>query len=678
MDKHEPDQVVLKGHPYWLLIASLIAVALPHVNQLPVWLSLLYFFMLALHYLIRNQALTPSRKFILLLATFGGAALIMLEYSSLFSRSTGVALLIYMLGLKLFELQRLRDLMLMLFLSYFIVITIFLNDQSFLIALYMFSVVLLITATLIAFSYKGDSRSTRDDLLLSGKLLAQSLPLTLMLFLLFPRIPGPLWGLPNDAYSAKTGLSNSMQPGAFDQIVQSDAIALRASFVGAIPPPEQRYWRGPVFWHTNGKVWTEGMNLQERRIATNYKATSSQPVLFRVGGNSIVQDITLEPSSQPWLLALDLPASIASDVPAFVNIAGYWEAEKPLEKIIRYQAISYVQYNTGEISALEQSLGLQLPKHLSPRVQNLALQWKRDFVTADKIVGAALLHFRKNLFHYSLTPPLLGDDPVDEFLFTTKIGFCEHYAAAFTTLMRAAGIPARVVTGYQGGEVNEIGHYLVVRQMDAHAWSEVWIADKGWVRIDPTAAVAPERVEHPVELPFLQGRASNFFLFSESSGLYQSWKTTAQFFDALNNGWNQWVIGYHKEQQESLLQSFGFEKVGWREFAWTFSVGVIGSMAFTALWLLGRRSIALDPVQRAYFLFCNRLATLGLRKLQFEGAVEFGQRASQLRSDLALHIDLLTALYIRLRYGSLIGSKKHAQQFVRLVGDFRPTKTSKY
>jgi transglutaminase-like putative cysteine protease len=474
----------------------------------------------------------------------------------------------------------------------------------------------------------------------------------LVLFLLFPRVQGPLWGLPQDAYSGVTGLSDSMSPGLISSLSQSDAIAFRVRFQGVPPPRPQLYWRGPVFWNFDGRTWRPG----DRRAFTQIR--------FEALGAPYNYEVTLEPHLHNWLFALDLAALVppdASVTPDFVLLA-----RTPVRNRLRYEMRSYTSFAEGAgDDADELRPGLQLPAGFNPRARRLAQEWAAGGATGAAIAQKALDYFRGQGFVYTLQPPLLGRDSVDEFLFGSKRGFCEHYASSFVFLMRSAGLPARVVTGYQGGEINPVDQYMIVRQSDAHAWAEVWLEGRGWVRYDPTAAVSPARVESGVAaavsatdpLP-LMARTSLTWL----RGLRYNW-------DALANKWNQLVLGYNPERQREFLSRLGMSEPSWQNMALPLFWGVGGLLALLTAWLL-RRLRSADRVQRLWLRFCARLERNGCARAAHEGPADFIERTAARYPAEAGRIRAIGERYIALRYGEHADARMLAELRL-LVREFR-------
>jgi len=644
----------------WLL-SAVVLVVMPHLPRLPLWLALpAVAVMLLKLLLLRHKDSRGMARALLLLLTLASATGVYLHYHTLLGRDAGVALLVSMLLLKLLELRTTRDAHLIVLLGYFLVITNFLYTQTPLVALYMFATTLVITATLAVIARGSTPRPAREQLRLAGVLLAQAVPLMLVLFVFFPRIAGPGWGLPNDSNSGMTGLGDSMTPGAISSLAQSDNIAFRVKFSGATPAAALRYWRGPVLWHTDGRRWTPGRSELQPR-------TPQQEV--RYAGTPVRYTITLEGHGKHWLLALDLPVDIS--VPALHSVDFQFLAYKPVQQRMRYSATSWPRYQTGSLAPQLRSAALQLPGHVSERVQSLAHDWRSRAATDQAVVQLALDHFNTQPFVYTLQPPLLGNDPVDEFLFTTRRGFCEHYAAAFVVLMRSAGIPARVVTGYQGGEYNPLGDYWLIRQSDAHAWTEVWLPDSGWQRVDPTAAVAPERIENSLDPGAQLAGAPARFLLSERSLLARSWRGLGHALDALNSNWNEWVLSYGPERQLALLAALGISNASWKHLALILALLMIVLLLGIALWMLVRTPPEpADPVLRAWRKFCRRLSRLGIERAPAEGPQDLARRASSAHPALAGQVALISGLYIRLRYGRPAHGSRRLAQLQRLVRQF--------
>jgi transglutaminase-like putative cysteine protease len=627
-----PKQPLPWRNARWLL-ASLALVVAPHALHMPAWTVALIATLIAWRAYIGYARLALPNRWLLLLfalaATFG----VFLSYRTIFGRDAGVTLLVVMLGLKLLETRTLRDAMLLSFLSYFLVITNFLYSQTIGTGLYMLACTVFITATMVSLNFAEAEPPFRVQLRTAALMLAQSVPLMLVLFLLFPRVPGPLWGLPRDAFAGTSGLSDTMTPGSLSSLALSDAVAFRVRFESQIPRAKDLYWRGPLMWDFDGRTWSVQFFV--------YTAPR-----IDAEGDPVAYEVTLEPHNRRWLFALDLPAVIPPRAVAGTDYQLY--SVQPVINRLRYDMTSLLNARFGEVeSRYSLHRALQLPARLNPRAQELGRALRQKHANDEDIIADMLGMFRRN-FVYTLEPPLLGEHPVDEFLFSTRSGFCEHYASAFAVVMRAAGIPTRIVTGYQGGEVNALGNYLIVRQADAHAWTEVWLKDRGWVRVDPTFAVAPVRVDTGILAAVPRTDSLPLMVRTQFELLRQARLT----WDYMANAWNQWVLGYTPERQRWLLANAGVDDATWQKLTAILFVlaGAIVAM-FTALALRRLKSRVRDPVRIAYQTFCDRLRRKGLPRGAAEGPVDYARRLEQARPDLAPAVGAITRLYIALRYG---------------------------
>jgi transglutaminase-like putative cysteine protease len=638
------------------ITGCLVLVMLPHVGRVPAWV-LASFAALAgwrVAHGIRAVPLPPKWLVILLSVTMLGA--VYASFGTLFGRSAGIALLAVLAGMKLIESRSLRDAYVLSSLGYFLVVTNFLYSQSMLTGVYMLAVVLLMTATLIAFSTESGELDTRARLRTATAMLIQATPIMLVLFFLFPRLPGPLWGLPRDAHDAVSGLSESMSPGRISRLSLSDAVAFRVTFQSKAPATNQLYWRGPVLWHTDGEEWRSGQPARSWRA--QYVELQGQPVDYT---------ITIEPHQQSWLFALEVPTTIPRGAQMTQDFQ--LRTPKPVRARRRYEMRSFPEARLSRVSIEEQTAALALPPGMHPKARALALQWREELPDDVAVVARALEYFGRQPFVYTLTPPLLKNDHVDEFLFDTLSGFCENYASSFAVLMRAAGIPARIVTGYQGGELNPLGNYLIVRQRDAHAWTEVWLEGRGWVRVDPTGAVSPNRIQLGMDaaIPPTMGPAG---LDLPSRGaLWETWRRWRYGIDAIKTGWNEWVLGYGTRRQHELLGLFGVDAGNVRALSMSM-LTTIGIMLGTlALWLARRRPLPVDPVLRVYRRFCSKLERTGVIRRSSEGPVDFAARVVSTRPSLREPVERITSMYVALRYA---GNRVPMGEFKRAVGTFRP------
>jgi transglutaminase-like putative cysteine protease len=629
----------------WLLVAALTTAA-PLAAYLPVWLASTAAMALTWRgWLLWRQKPLPPRWLLTLLALAGVAA-VGVQFHTIFGKDPGIALLVVFLTLKLLEMRTARDALAVLLLSYFLVLGHFFYSQSMLAATIMVGNVLLITAALTNVSH--ERRAPLATLRLSALLLAQATPFMLLLFVLFPRVSGPLWGLPADAYSALSGLSDSMAPGSISQLSLSDAIAFRAKFVQPSPPQTSLYWRGPVLSSFDGRVWRGSPSSGERAAA----ASSSSQLPYPTGTDrdkrniDIDYEVTLEPHNKTWLFGLELPVMLPPDARMSADYQVFSRA--PVRNRLRYEMRSRLDLVAGaDESPARLRESLQLPVRLNPRSRELAAQLRRDAGSDVALVTAMLRHYRSNAFIYTLQPPLLGENDIDEFLFDTRRGFCEHFAASFVFVMRAAGIPARVVTGYQGGEINPVDGYLVVRQSDAHAWAEVWLAGRGWQRVDPTAAAAPLRIENSLAAAMPAGEPLPFMIRPEFSWL----RDLRYRLDAIGNGWNQWVLGYNPQRQRDFLQNLGMKAPNWQRMTTVLAISSGLLMLVLTGWVLVQRQRD-DPLQKEWARFSRKLQRHGLQRLPWEGPRDYANRISTRWPERRDDVDMIAAIYAALRYGA--------------------------
>ena len=630
-----------------MLLAGAVLVLAPHTLHLPLWVTALSLATMCWRVAItvRGTRLPPTMLLApLALAAVGG---IWLTYQTVLGRDAGVAMLVLLVAFKMLEMRARRDLYVVIYLCFFLLMTTFFYAQGPGTALLMLAATVMLFAAQLSFQFTGAVPRLRRRLWLSARLVLLAMPLAALLFVAFPRLQGPLWGMPDDATAGRTGMSNSMAPGNLARLAQSDEVAFRVRFAGDAPAPQLRYWRGVVLADFDGRTWTQ--------TSAADAAGSGAAVSRKWLGPAVEHEVTLEPSGKRWLFALDLaeaaPRLERND--AALNASHELTARAPLDQRVRYAVRSHPQYRLQADGALaDAAQWLRLPANSNPRAlaAGLALQAQADPV--ERINGV-LRGFRRERFVYTMEPPLLGRDSVDEFLFATRSGFCEHYSSAFVFLMRAAGVPARVVTGYQGGEINPVDGFMTVRQSDAHAWAEVWLAGRGWIRVDPTSAVAPNRVLRGAPRP---DRAGNPFGIAALDGLmgygagHDSLLGQLRFrLAAANNGWNQWVLNYTPERQRGAVDALvagASNPLSW------------ASVALLALLfaLLHARRVRRrgDPVDALYSALCLQLARHGLIRASAEGPNDYGRRiaAAPLTAARKQAASDFLRLYVAYKYGA--------------------------
>jgi transglutaminase-like putative cysteine protease len=614
--------------------AALAGGVLLHIDRLPVWASaaalLLILWRLAA---TRARVPLPGRIARTLLAAAVTIA-VLARFHTLNGLAAGTALLILMASLKLLETQRRRDRLVLVGAGLFLLLAACLDRQSlaraplYLAELWLCCAALAVVAT--------DGFPGRAALALAGRTLLFALPLAVLLFLFFPRLTGSFWAVPRRE-EALTGLSDTMSPGSIGKLTTSYEIAFRARFAGALPPPEQRYWRGPVLHAFDGFTWSRGPGGWRAREAWEF------------AGPAYRYRVALEPSRHHWWFALDTPAQSPDPNVALTHDYELLAA-RPVSDPTSFEALSYTTARaTVPLTAGERREETALPPQRNPRSLELARALRGRAGTDAAFVAAALAYLRTGGFVYSLEPEQLGTEQVDDLLFRTRTGFCGHYASAFTALMRAAGVPARVVTGYLGGEWNPVGGYLVVRQSDAHAWVEVWLEGRGWTRVDPTAVVEPERLERGLFDLLPEAMSAQTRLLRAAPWLVH----LLQRWDAANAWWNDRVVKFDYATQLDVLERLGVRSADAWALGWAFALALLGWLALIA-WQLGRsaRPTRPDPLARAYARLCRKLARTGLTRAAHQGPLAYAEALRAGRPALTEGVHTLLAHYARLRYGA--------------------------
>lgn len=617
----------------WTLYALVFSIA-PHVQFLPWWITTAFLVCAAWRYVIeKRRRPLPStwlRAFLALLCFLGVFA----SYGTVSGVGPGSALLAVMAALKLLETRKRRDQFVLLFICIFLVMSSLLREQYLWSLPYLVvGVFLIMTAWLRVSAVAGEP--ARRSFATGGRLVMLAVPLALAMWIFFPRIATPFWSVPMDTGTASSGISDSMSPGDISSLSLSDAVAFRVTFSGEIPHPRDRYWRGLVLTLFNGRTWSGNDPYRGARVNEQVKTI----------GRQIDYQITMEPTRQPWVFSLDMPASW--NLPrTFMGPQQQLARSRPIDQRISFEAVSFLDYRTEvELTDYARDFYQRVPAESNPRTQELAVQMRAQAGSDAAYVEAVLMMFHEQEYFYTLDPPALGRNSVDQFLFDTMRGFCEHYASAFAVMMRAAGVPARVVLGYQGGEVNPMGGHMIVRQSDAHAWNEVWFEDAGWRRVDPTAAVAPSRIEAGRSASMFDGTAAAWGFSTPSRLLYQLTLT----WDALDAKWNEWVLGYGPENQSRLMESLGMDDPDWRKMMLTL-IGIVVGLVLLISLVLGLRYR--PPRQdRAAILYRKFIRKSGVDPLTGETPAVFAARAESESRLSAAAVHDVTSSYLDARYG---------------------------
>ena len=582
------------------------------------------------------------------------------SYGEIFGRTAAVSLLALMLCIKLLETYKIRDARVIVSFCLFLCVTQYLFDQGVLMPIYG---ALVVATSLIALSHlhRREAFRPRDEVPMLGKsifselkfsfrVLLLALPAAVALFLLFPRWTSPLWGVPESTLDAKTGLSDRMSPGTIQQLFMDDGAAFRVEFHGPVPSPAELYWRGPVFWDYDGREWTTSFwsrNIEARQ----------QP---EPNSGRFHYTVQLEPNERRWLFALDYPTRVPQGTRLTLDYQLY--RDKAVTQLLRYDMSSDPTFrDSPTLSEVLKNSALDLPPDLNPRTRELVADWRRDLPSDEAFAQRILRHFREEPFHYTLNPPLLGYNTVDDFLFSTRQGYCEHYASAFTVMMRMAGVPARVVTGYQGGWYNEFGDYLLVKQSDAHAWSEIWLEGRGWTRVDPTAAVSPLRVQ-----------SGSFGAITEPRHVldYAWFRSIRNGFDVVQRGWNDWVIDFGAAEQKRLFAPLGMPEMGPAALVGVLVVVFIAiSLALLPVILRIQGPMARSPLQKAWQRFLRRLEKAGVEITPAMGASSIAETASRKLASQSGEIDHIARLYNLYRYSP---TPPDLKEITATVSSFRP------
>ncbi|KAA3621655.1 MAG: DUF3488 domain-containing protein [Proteobacteria bacterium] len=642
-----------------VLFATTALAMSPHLLRQPAWLgaATVAIVLWRLYNLLRDAP--PPRAVIRIALSVALVGLILAQYQTIFGRTAGSALLVGFTGLKVLETSAIRDAMFCNILVGVVVLAVFLFDQSPGTAAFGLAclVLIIVNFNLLASPARIDAARA---LRLTTRIVLHGIPLAIAAYLLFPRIEGSLWGVAEQPPTATTGLTDTVAPGTITRLTLNDDVAFRVEFDGEAPERASLYWRALVLEDFDGRSWTR---VRKRR-------ESSTPRIHGAA-DRIGYRIVLEASGNRYLPALELPVSISGG--RTIGEEAVALSKKPIRERIRYRVESV---NATYLQTREPAEPARIAK-TGDAVRALAAELAAPGGGAEAIAMRALSMFREQPFHYTLSPPPLGPDPVQDFLLETRRGYCEHYASAFTVLMRAAGVPARVVLGYQGGENNPSGDYWIVRQSDAHAWSEIWVDGSGWRRVDPTAAVAPERVELGVDalrrIESAGGLESGFSAERMRQILRLDWlsariKQIELFADAFTHQWNTWVLAYGPDQQRQLLLRLGFAAPDWTWMVLALAASVAAFMLATYI-VLSRTGREPDSPLKHFRRFKRKLERAGMPTLPGEGPRDLCRRAALAFPGNASQIDTIGDRYLALRYGP--AGRARLTELRRLVRELR-------
>jgi transglutaminase-like putative cysteine protease len=642
-------QISAESQRLYAAMAALAIALVPHLLQTPPWIPLLLATIALWRVTIEIRAWRLPPRWIRTLIAVATMAAVIFTFRRLNGLEAGTALLTAMTGIKLLESRGLRDCTILIFIGYVLLFSALLYDQSLSRLPYIIIAAWVLTAALLRI-HLTDPMRARTALRTTGAMILQALPVAALLFLFFPRLPGQFWALPARG-SGGSGLTDEMVPGDISALTLSSDPAFRVKFAGEPPLPADRYWRGPVLHDFDGRRWRS----EQRFIPL--------PTIESTGAVHSYR-ITIEPTQRPWIFALDVP----TQWPADLSTRTYdlqLIARRPLASLASFDLVSQTRFQTSlTLPRSLRAIDTALPGTANPRTRKFAATLRESSASDWEYIQAVLRKFRQEEFYYTLKPDLLGEDSVDDFLFRTRRGFCEHFASAFTTLVRAANIPARVVTGYQGGEYNSLGDYLLVRQSDAHAWSEVWLEDRGWVRVDPTAAVAPQRVERNLDAAIAENESLPGRFLRQSQLLARA----RLALDAVNNFWNDRIVQYNELQQRSLLAMLGIDNTDWRALGIAFGITLAAFFAALTAYLGWQyRPRKHDPIATLYTKLCTKLARAKLPRELHEGPVDYLQRVANVRPQSAEHLHEICGVYVDLRYGPApqLGEVKRLRELLK-------------
>jgi len=646
MSESKRDRSIPRRPLLWLAAALLFTLP-PMFGSLVRWVPCVFLFALAMKFWMEPRGYRLRFATVKLMLAALGLFAVLASYGSLKGIEPGISLLVVLVSLKVLEAHTAREFQVMVLMGWVLCLCGSFLSQDFVIALSLLTAFALLLVALIQF-YRGSSPGTFwPPLGTTFKILLQAAPLVVFLFVLFPRINTGLRVDFRASHLAGSGFSDRISPGSIAALANSSEIAFRAEFRGSTAtPPGSMYWRGAVMWHCDGLEW-RGPYVPVS-ISSRGRGTRQLP-----RGNTIRQRITLAPHGARWMFALDRPFEIP---PGTILARGdYLWSVQTIRKARRYEVVSSVGASGKELTTGERREALELPPSISPAVRDLAQSWTTQNSNPRAIVNSALQFFRAQGFRYSLSPGEYRKDDLEQFLFRRRVGFCEHYAASFATLMRLAGVPARVVVGYLGGEYNDLGHFFLVRQADTHAWCEVWLPESGWTRVDPTIAVAPGRASLDFT-SFLETRGVSGQMRSPRSAFFTQLARSALFTNArlaletLSYEWDTRVLAFDADVQEVLLDSMGLANRGPFVLIVEILIVAIALLVIYFGWMQLRTRPGADPVKALYERFCRKAARLGVRRDPWEGPADFSNRAALLLPDQSERIRQISNTYIALRY----------------------------
>jgi transglutaminase-like putative cysteine protease len=662
MSENKRDRSIPRRPLLWLAAALLFTLP-PMLGSLVSWVPCVFLLALAMKFWMEPRGYRLRLAPLKLLLAAAALLAIFVSYGSMKGVEPPISLLVVLMSLKILEAHTAREFQVMVLMGWVLCLCGFFLSQDLVIALSILTAFALLLVALIQF-YRGSSPGAFwPPVGTTVKLLLQAVPLIVLFFILFPRINTGLRFDFRAVGSLSTGFSDHLSPGSIAALATSSDIAFRAEFPGSTAaPPGSMYWRGAVMWHCDGMEWR-----------APYVPVLISPSVRQIPrGNTIRQRITLAPHGARWMFALDRPFEVPPG--AILARGHYLWSIQTIRKARRYEVVSSVGMAGKELTPGERREALEVPPSISPAVRELAQSWITQNSNPRGVVNTALQFFGTQGFNYSLSPGEYGRNDLEQFLFHRRVGFCEHYAASFATLMRLAGIPARVVVGYLGGEYNDLGHFFLVRQADAHAWCEVWLPESGWTRVDPTTAVAPGRasldlnsfLERGIASGQIEARRSGFVIRLARSALFTDIRLA---WETLSYEWDTRILAYDADVQDVMLNSIGLANRGPFVLIIEILIIAIALLVIYFAWMQLRTRSRADRVKALYERFCRKAARLGVRRDPWEGPSDFSSRAAVLLPSESERIREISNTYIALRYAPEPAGVA-LDKFAREVGAF--------
>ncbi len=626
----------------WLFVVQIFILA-PHFVSVPAWIALVWVIVAYWRWQIFQGAWNYPNKIQKTLVVFACCTGLFTSFGVSFSFQSMISLLLVGFILKLLEMKARKDFILLIFVAFFILAAQFIEFTNFIAAFYGFFCLMLLCTTLMQLYRTSSGKNIFVELRPNFYILLQAIPFMIILFVVIPRM-GSFWSVPSPQH-AKTGMSDSMSPGDFSELMQSDELAFRVTFNDRVPSHEKLYWRSLVLSNFDGRRWSQNKYQYQQSLSNLRQLHSDLHSHIEYLADKNTYEVIAEPSGRPWLYALAAPQVWNGDIALTRDLR--LQAFTPVAQRISYRVTSVLNYRLHQMSSDELAQNLQLPLKGNAQTRQLAREWLAESGSPEKLIEKLFQYYNKN-FTYTLRPPPLGADSVDEFLLQSRQGFCEHFSSSFVFFMRAAGIPARVVVGYQGGDLNSVEGYLAVRQRDAHAWAEVWFENRGWVSMDPTAAVAPERIQKGIE-ESLSAHDQELLAKPFGSSLKMLMRLYDQL-DALNFQWTRWVMNYDSTLQSKLLSKLLSDTSPFRIALFAVGAGFASLLVVFAILLLRTNKIKLPVTAMLYQQLCKKLKSVGYEPEPGETPRHFIQRIVSVHPELSLSLGRIIDLYEQLAY----------------------------